>query len=98
VCSPRVVNGKSFSEVPQMWCSTVCGQKMLSRLPHQGKSLTFFRLFNWTSLHIIGAAAGNATKRSLSMTVMQQKCRACTASDVKRNVCSEVWWKCDWML
>jgi len=68
---------------------------MLSRLPNQGKSLAFFRLFNWTSLHKIGASAGNVRKRSLSMMVVEQKCRVCTASGVKRKVCSEVWWKCD---
>jgi hypothetical protein len=36
---------------------------MLSRLPHQGKSLTLFRLFNWTYLHKIGTSAGNVKKK-----------------------------------
>ena len=38
---------------------------MLSRLPHLGKSLKLFRLFNWTSICKIGASAGNIRKRNL---------------------------------
>ena len=56
---------KSFSEVPKVWCSTMYGWKMLSRLPHQGKSLKLFRLFNWTSLRKIWASAGDVRKINL---------------------------------
>ena len=35
-----------FSEVPKVSFSTMWGEKMLSRLPHQDKSLKHFRLFN----------------------------------------------------
>jgi hypothetical protein len=34
-------------------------------LPYQGKSLKLCRLFNWTSLHKIGALAGNVRKINL---------------------------------